>query len=121
MRRKTVSIDFDGVIHSYDQGWKDGSIYGQMIPGAKEAIERMLECGARVFILSSRPAVQIASWMIQQMPDTNFYLIPPTQEFWNTPGLVGITNRKLPAHIYIDDRGFRFVNWSDAWDQIIKL
>ena len=30
MARKTIVFDFDGVIHKGYDGWRDGSIYGEL-------------------------------------------------------------------------------------------
>ena len=32
-----IAIDFDGVIHTFDKGWNDGTCYGDPIPGSIEA------------------------------------------------------------------------------------
>ena len=37
--KKTIALDFDGVIHIWDKGWLDGTCYGKPIPGAIESIK----------------------------------------------------------------------------------
>jgi len=55
MRKKIVSLDFDGVIHSYTSGWKGPRcIPDPPVDGALEAIIRYVQAGFRVCIFSSR-------------------------------------------------------------------
>jgi len=51
---KTIAIDFDGVLHGYSKGWKDGSIYDKPVFGAGEAMQMLLEQGFEVVIYSTR-------------------------------------------------------------------
>lgn len=126
---KTIAIDFDGVIHSYEHGWGDGSIYGQPLPGAFEAIKQYMDNGYSVFIFSTRPARQIVKWIeghISYYDPLYGYItngervyrygftvkkIPFWKKFWNEKNVLGVTNRKLPAMVYIDDRAYKFENW----------
>lgn len=116
----TIAIDFDGVIHTYERGWADGSIYGDFMPGAFEALFKLMDRDA-VFIHTTRPAKQVARWIDR----TSGYQIEcvthmspwPWQwrrTFWNTRGLLLVTNRKLPATVYIDDRAHRFEDWEQT-------
>ena len=41
LEKKSISIDFDRVIHKYSEGWKDGTIYDEPVDGAIEAIKRL--------------------------------------------------------------------------------
>lgn len=43
-------------------------------------------------------------------------IIPFWKKFWNEKNIIGITKRKLPAHVYIDDRAVVFDN---NWVQIV--
>lgn len=129
----TYSIDFDACIHDYHGGWKDGSIYGWLVPGAAEAIQTLLAQQHSVFILTTRSPSQIKLWfdLLNDAPAPNlihwaYDTIPwwriilskffEKYRFWNEPW-VGITNTKLIAHIYIDDRGLKF---NGDWDQTMK-
>lgn len=116
----TYSIDFDGVIHAYSQGWKDGTIYDEPLEKALYSIERLMEFGS-VFILTTRNAKQVARWIER----TSQYSIDCTtrtprdwlgrpKPFWNKRGVLLVTNRKLAADIYIDDRGYHFENWDNT-------
>ena len=40
---KNIAIDFDGVIHTFDKGWYDGTCYGEPLPGSLEAIIKLSE------------------------------------------------------------------------------
>ena len=39
--KKTIALDFDGVIHDAYKGWGDGTCYGEPLPGALEAIKSL--------------------------------------------------------------------------------
>jgi len=99
---RTICLDFDRVIHKYSKGWKDGSIYDKPVPGAREAIKRLIKAGFVVIILtvkSSRGETrnrEIRTWL-------KHYGFPQVE----------VTNIKPAAIAYIDDRAIRFTNWVD--------
>lgn len=98
---KVVAIDFDGVIHSYHEGYKDGSIYGYVLPGARDFIKDLKARGFRVVINTSRimdirtnrviPSAkkELEEWL--RSHDIPFDEVFP----------------KVVAVCYIDDRGVR--------------
>ena len=121
---QTVAIDFDGVIHAYRKGWHDGTIYDEPVAGAFEAIGKFLASGYEVFIHTNRNAEAVCYWLnrnlYSRLRGVVAIMVLPDAVFWEPPefGLylrcIGVTNRKLPAVIYIDDRGLRFVNWEET-------
>jgi hypothetical protein len=135
----TVAIDFDGVIHKYSRGWLDGKIYDEPVDGAFEFIQYCVENCIGVFIFSTRSPRQIKKWLIEQCSyaeDIDYHewiykfrpvIIPFWKKFWNevdssatmtNPAKIGISKRKLPANIYVDDRAFKFDN---NWDILKDL
>jgi hypothetical protein len=105
---KTIAIDFDGVIHQYSKGYADGTIYDPLVPGAKEFLIKSHEKGHPIFIMSTRNPVQIYAWIQPLIPELTFGILVNPGTFFNNKKLIGITNKKLAAHIYIDDRGYTF-------------
>jgi len=119
---KTVAVDFDGVIHAYSRGWQDGSIYDEPLPGALDALRLLMKRHA-VFIHTTRVPAPVARWIGERAgiktcwhEDEN--TLP---EFWDEQGLLLVTRRKLPAAVYIDDRGLRFTDWDEAFADLAAL
>jgi hypothetical protein len=110
--QKTIAIDFDGVIHRYSKGWHDGTIYDEPMEGALEAIHRLMGNYA-VFIHTTRDPRAVVEWFSKQHFPFLVNAIPEDTKFWGQKFVLGVTNRKLPAIAYIDDRGLRFTNWRD--------
>ncbi len=137
---KTIAIDFDGVIHAYSKGWQDGTVYDDNVKGVFTAIRQMFDAGYSVFIFSTRSPKQIKKWLqpkiyISEYEDegmggdpnrwvkTRFgytcKIIPFWKKFWNEKNLIGITRRKLPAHVYVDDRALTFKgDWFVTFEEI---
>jgi hypothetical protein len=115
-RTPTVAVDFDGVIHRYGRGWQDGTIYDVPMPGAIDGLKRLQERYA-VFVFTSREVEQVVPWMtalgLDVVADG-----PPYPQFWNSREQILVTNRKLPAVAYVDDRAVPFVDWDALAAQI---
>lgn len=107
----TVAVDFDGVIHAYSKGYHDGTIYDDPVPGAEDAL-RYLMTRYSVYIFTARDVASVADWVSDRFGIRTTNLVPGT--FWNDQTQILVTNRKLPALVYIDDRGIRFRHWAQA-------
>ena len=93
--KKTIVFDFDGVIHRYSKGWQDGSIYDEPVDGIKEVISK-LHNEYNIVIVSSRCKEQKSKEeMIRWLDKYNI-------EYDS------LTNIKVPAIVYIDDRAITF-------------
>jgi len=116
--RKPLSIDFDGVIHEYSRGWVTPEIYDPPMPGTHDALKRLLHDYA-VHILTARDSREVIKWCRKQFPDIRFKLIPASAKYWEVKDVIGVTNIKLPAIAYVDDRGIRFTSWKDILNHFI--
>jgi hypothetical protein len=118
-RVQTVAVDFDGVIHQYGRGWQDGTIYDAPMPGAVDGLKRLQQRYA-VFVFTSREVEQVLPWL----EDLGFDVAadgPPYPTFWNSQEQILVTNRKLPAVAYLDDRAVRFADWDSVDAQLEEV
>ena len=94
----TIAVDFDGVLHSYASGWCGAdNCPDRPIEGAIKWLNQMVK-DFDVVIFTTRgdqPGANqaIACWL--------------RRYGYNGPDLI-VTSKKLPALVYIDDRGWRF-------------
>jgi hypothetical protein len=113
-RGKTIAVDFDGVIASYDEGYQGVDVFGQPIPGASETLQALKDEGWRVIIYTVR----------QDTPALYSYLENnqiPFDYINHNPDSPESTNRGKPlADVYLDDRAIRFTNWQAARLDILR-
>ena len=115
MKKKTIAVDFDGVLHQYSHGWKKGEIYDLPVEGSREAMHRLKERGFTIFIYSTRAnkLYHKEDYLFQQKSMKEWldkYDIP-FDKIW--------TFGKPMADIYLDDRAITFRgNWDEALEEI---
>lgn len=104
-RRKTIAVDFDGVLHAYSRGWEDGVIYDDPVPGALPAL-MVLDANYDVVVFTARTDLMpVLEWLEKHL------MAGFVQE---------VTNRKPQAQAYIDDRAVYFDSGDDdAWPAAI--
>ena len=107
LARRTLVLDFDGVIHCYSRGWYNGLAYDKPVEGAIESIKSLIEAGYKIVVLTSQTPLgevrndSIRKWLKQWGLDLE------------------VTNIKPMALCYIDDRNLRFTNWADICQYFI--
>lgn len=112
--KPTICIDFDGVIHSYERGWQDGTIYGDVVRGFFEWVERVRD-DFKLVIYSSRSkddagVTAMALWLHHQR---NAWIKAGGQRDPVNPLEIEFAHEKPAAWLTIDDR---CVHFDGSWD-----
>jgi len=91
-KRLTVCVDLNGVLDTY-KGWQGSEHWDPPRPGAYEFLEELNTRGFRVVILSTKDPAGVDAWL------RSHGLAEYVDE---------VTDRKVPAIAYVDDRAVRF-------------
>ena len=117
--RQTIVFDFDGVIHEGYEGWKDGSIYGNINYKLLDYMKELLQ-GYYVVISSCRPAEQIVNFM-NELNYNDLTFEEYDDLYWNKENVIGVTNRKAVGILYIDDRAYRYIGTEQLISEVNSL
>jgi hypothetical protein len=114
---QVIAIDFDGVIHSFELGFHDGTIYGTPIPGSIEAIKKISKKYKIVIytakakkdrpLINDKTGIELV-WEWLKKYDIDQYI----QE---------ITAEKPRAICYIDDKAIRFIDWNQTLNDLLNF
>lgn len=107
--KPTLCIDFDGVIHSYEKGWQDGAIYGEVTAGFFEWVERV-RSQFKLVIYSSRSkddagVTAMSLWLHEKR---NAWITAGGKRDPVEPLEIEFAYEKPAAWLTIDDRCIRF-------------
>ena len=106
MHKRTIMIDLDGVLNNYTK-YDENSI-PEIKEGAKEFIKKLYSTDKYELILFTTRSPKMAkNWLVENEIDKYFKDVP---------------NVKLPAYLYLDDRGVQFNgDYENALQQIEKF
>lgn len=97
MDKKTICIDFDGVIHDYSKGYQGEDVFGQMIPNADVGTSVLKKNGWSIIIFTTRKKTdKLEQWLKEHNIEYDYINENPTQPD-NASG-------KIIADVYLDDR-----------------
>lgn len=100
--KKTIAVDFDGVIHAHVSPWTDShEINDGPIPGALDFLRSALDAGFGVIIHTARANTastvpHVHAWLRKHGLEERYA--------WQ----IGVTALKPAAVLYLDDHGMRF-------------
>jgi len=91
MFKKKILIDLDGVLNQYEKF--DENYIPPIKDGAREFIENLFNEEIELYLFTTRNLLLASKWLVENNLDKYFK---------------DITNTKIPAYLYIDDRCIRF-------------
>jgi hypothetical protein len=137
VRRPTVCLDLDETLHASTLGWHDGTMYGDPLPGAFDALQALHEAGVQLVVSTCRlhpprawddlgafPELEgapegaqakaqraaVLSWFERHKGDRHTFYI------------AAVTSEKPVASAYVDDRAVSTrAGWPAALREVSQL
>lgn len=104
--RPVVCVDLDGVLNLFDT-WREPEYFHPPRPGAREFLVKLNDSGFRVCIFTVRWFEWVEQWLEENGLRTYVDCV---------------TDKKMPAQVYLDDRAVCFRgNFDDAFEQIVNF
>lgn len=108
MAKKTICIDFDGVLADYSEGYQGKDIFGEMLPNADIATQVLKNNGWTIIVWTTRPVTDaLKDWLKENKISYDYINENPDQP--------KDTSEKLMADIYLDDRAMTFHGVWNEW------
>lgn len=103
---RTICIDFNGVIDTY-KGWTGNATSYPMRPDAELFLKTLVDKGYRIVIFTAANIPQVKQWITRNGLDKY---------------IDDVTNIKVPALCYVDDRAVQFKgNFFDTLSVILDF
>jgi beta-phosphoglucomutase-like phosphatase (HAD superfamily) len=105
-QKPIVCVDLNGVLDAYT-GWKHADHWDSPRPGAEAFLRALTERGFDVVVFTTRHHAQVRRWL---------------QQHGLLTYVSGVTRRKPPAHVFVDDRAVCFRgDFDEALDEIVRF
>lgn len=112
---RTICIDIDGTICRYES-WSGHDHFGEVIPGAKDAIQRLHDDGWYIIIFSTRSRRE----SIKRFLENEAIWFDSINENPHQPD--NAVGGKPIADVYLDDRAVTFRgNWAQAYEDVVNF
>jgi hypothetical protein len=104
--RKTICIDFNGVLDTY-KGWTGDAAAYPMRDGTVEFLDALIQAGYTIIIFTAADVSRVKQWVIRNGLDDL---------------IADVTNVKVPALCYVDDRAVRFNgDFYETFEEIMEF
>lgn len=119
-----LCLDFDGVIHDYREGWKDGVIYGDVTPGFFDwALHAVIYFRLVVYSSRSKDPAKLdamVSWL--EAKKLEWFRAKPRSAMVDELLVFEYAHEKPAAFLTIDDRAITFNgNWDEMNPERLRL
>jgi beta-phosphoglucomutase-like phosphatase (HAD superfamily) len=105
-QKPIVCVDLNGVLDAYT-GWKHADHWDSPRPGAEAFLRALTERGFDVVVFTTRHHAQVRRWL---------------QQHGLLAYVSGVTRRKPPAHVFVDDRAVCFRgDFDETLDKIVHF